>query len=338
MKLKISILILATLIFMSCEDIVNSDKNILKTKLEYTEVLDNQTESVIMPLSANKKWYYNVTEFDENNNVIKNYIDSIVVLDVYSQNGYWFDMYMPYISDIPFLMTNTDVGLWVKREQNDEESFLLAKYPKYKNDFASDYINIEGKENIPDDEFESLEDIIIQKKSSEQSVSVPFGTFDCIKYNGSFYSEELDKNYMIEYFSPEVGLIKAELFDYQLQFISKSYELIDTTKSFLDEYCANTKYVALNESDMQAPHRENVNLLNEEDNSIEITDINIISETIPNIMTIVFPDAINLPISLNPNESIDLQLFFNSNNLTRYIGVIEVKTNRGCWYEITLEL
>lgn len=73
-------LITVLVIMTSCEDIVNSDKNIKKTSLDYTKVLDNQETGVIMPLKVGYKWLYSVDVVNEQNVAISNRIDSIVVL------------------------------------------------------------------------------------------------------------------------------------------------------------------------------------------------------------------------------------------------------------------
>lgn len=329
------ILILFSLI-ISCNDIVDSDDNILVTKLNYKNVKVDQTNDVLMPLSANKTWYYIVEEYDENSSIINSYIDSIVVKSAYViDNEQWFDIYMPYISTNTLLLTNTDIGLWIKCNGCENESFLLAKYPDYSEEFASDYLQIEGIENAVGAEYQNLDEVIIKKVGSEQMITVPLGKFDCIKYNGTFLSDELNnRNYMTEFYKPDLGLVKADIYDITTQKISKSYSLLDTADIQFDNQCSYHTEVILDKNILDQGFSKNVNLVNTESGMITITEVIIETESIPGTMNLNAPMSSSLPVVLAPNESINLEVQFQPVSQSRFTGVMKVMANNGCWYEI----
>jgi len=129
-KKLILLIILSAFIFNSCNDIVDSDKNIKKTKIQYKYLLNDQEKSVIMPLKVGNVWYYDVAEYNSNGDEIKTYKDSIYIYGTKMiGNEKWYVTRFPMISDEEIYLANTDVGLYVRCDCEDT-SFLYAKYPK----------------------------------------------------------------------------------------------------------------------------------------------------------------------------------------------------------------
>lgn len=118
------------LVLQSCEDIINSDKNIIIKKEVYSDVLFDQTRSVIMPLHTGNTWIYRVLEYK--NGILKSqHLDSIVVLrEVKINNEKWYEVWHPFISRSQnILMTNTGNGLWMRCTNCNNILLMEAQYP-----------------------------------------------------------------------------------------------------------------------------------------------------------------------------------------------------------------
>lgn len=211
-------------------DIVDSDKNIKITKIELGKVRENQETGIIMPLKAGNEWFYRVTDYDNFGNVLRKYNTSVKVNgEKIIDNEKWFEVQFPMISEkYPVYMTNTDVGLFSQCPGSPEykgSTFLTAKYPDINNTFYSGFIidTITTTSTF-------LDSSSIWQQSSNQSINVPKGDFNCVKYAGYYKSQNPmleGKPFMTTYFTPDFGLVKAEIYPPGAQYIRKVYELID---------------------------------------------------------------------------------------------------------------
>lgn len=93
-RLVLSSIIIGTVfLLVSCDDIINSDKNYIKKTFNPSQVLDDQTRSVIMPLHPGNKWYYYATEI-KNGKLRNLHIDSIEVLrEVIINSEKWYEVW-----------------------------------------------------------------------------------------------------------------------------------------------------------------------------------------------------------------------------------------------------
>ncbi len=223
------LLLVSTAAIISCDDIIDSDDNINKTKIEYDYVVTNQENSVILPLRVGNRWLYNVTEYDWRGGIDTQYYASIVVeKDTIIHNERWF-----YVrgwcggADISILLTNTNVGLWFKCEPCGD-SFLEAQYPKVRNPYFSGEISsfvLTGEDSL-------LTDTVLRWARYEEvaQLEVPYGIYDCTKYTDRIEYKITEKRYdpyQSMYFVPDLGLIKYEKYSYGANpTIEKVYELV----------------------------------------------------------------------------------------------------------------
>jgi hypothetical protein len=119
------------LILSSCGDIVDSENNIHKTKLNYNSVKSDQEHGVIFPLKTGYKYFYQVTQYWSSGQISLIYNDSIVVKGEVLINGErWFQVHYPMLNNgTDIYLTNTDLGLWLKCDICNKASYLLAHYP-----------------------------------------------------------------------------------------------------------------------------------------------------------------------------------------------------------------
>ena len=212
-------------------DIVDSDKNIKSTKIELGEVKEIQDSGVIMPLKEGNVWHYKVTDYDNVGNILRTFNSTVKVKGekIFDEDK-WFEVQFPMISErYPVYMINTDAGLYVQCPDCPEYKgsiLFLAKYPEINNTFYSGFIidTINTTSTV-------LDSSSIWYQSSSQSITVPKGDFNCIKYAGYFKSENtfLDgKPSMNTYFKPDFGLVKAEIYPPGSEYIRRVYELIES--------------------------------------------------------------------------------------------------------------
>lgn len=250
MQNKIYFLMIAAILamFISCDDIVNSDSNIKKTSLDYSYVLDNQEAGVIMPLKVGNKWLYSVDELNENNVVFRQRLDSIVVLnEQIFESGKWYEVYFPMFSrEYNVLMTNTDKGLMIHCEQCLENKFLWATYPKYGKIFYSGLklFQIKDAQGNPIGE----DYIKISKDAENNPIILQNGNeYKTIKYN-AFVLDESNKTkifyYGDEYYVPDLGLVMSYTKPMQ-GVVGEQYELIRFTDPDKSNNCVYSETINL---------------------------------------------------------------------------------------------
>lgn len=200
-------------VLIACEDITLSDPNKIENIVKYTKILDNQEQSVIMPLSAGRKWMYLHKYYNNNGDVVSTTKDSIFVEGEYTDNNEkWFKVYNIIFNDSVY-MTNTDKGLWYKCQLCDNTSYLEAEYPE-----MSPYNST--KFTVWSAVFDSIYPHIYTDtcykyyEVSKENVTVPKGSYQTIKYKVKTINLTNNSNITFNtynsYYVPDLGLVKLE--------------------------------------------------------------------------------------------------------------------------------
>jgi len=229
------IIFAAFLILNSCREIIDADPNVSITKISYTKVLDNQSTSVIMPLKPGNQWIYKVTKYDMNGSMQSQGYDTIRVLSEININGEkWFNVINPLDNAIDTtLLTNTDVGLWLKCNCNDSKSRLKAQYPvNYQQYFSGDF---QALSLTNGNTFKTYMDTmnIWAKAENISNFVTPTGNYNCIKYRNWLEKKTLNADplpdkvdpYMIEYYVPDFGLLRRDQY-YPISNTANSIQVI----------------------------------------------------------------------------------------------------------------
>jgi hypothetical protein len=337
--MRLLLIFLSILLLVSCEDIVNSDKNIRITEIKYKSIKEDQENGVILPLKVGNKWHYDVTEFSVDAIKQAEYIDSIHVINETVISGErWFEVYFPVLSEGNIYMTNTDVGLWVKCDDCENQSFLLAKYPDHQDIFASGFTDIRNLPINDPNNYDELTDLLISKKTITENLSVPKGDFDCIKYTSRFESDEIAISQfpiMEEYYSEDVGLIKAIHHQLLSDNICKVFELRD--EPINDDNCLEQINIPVGDIQNGLDHNESIDIENNTAIRLSVTDIQIEYIGLQNIATLSEPFATSLPITIVRGEKATMDITLSPQQTGRFTIIIKVISTIGCLYEITLE-
>ena len=329
-----AIITLAVLSIYSCDDIIDADDNIIKSKIEYNYVKANQTKDVIMPLQKGNKWIYKVSEIDSSMCNTKFYLDSIVVYDeIIINNEKWFKVWFPIIStQEKILMTNTDIGLIYKCELCNEKVSLLAKYP----DLSKDYIANNSKAQVYfTDEFGNLKTETIYIDfwvRPEASKPTKFGGKD---FSGILYwmrgfdknrPEVFTANDLETLFVPDYGLFRSDIYKNEsknFSKIQKFYELMYYSGFNGGDILQNIFELNLGIIKRSETKKVESNILtNFTEEALEILSVNLVFENsdiiIGNYNTIV-----------NSGESFKLAIECIPTNLGYYESLVSIKTNKG---------
>lgn len=223
------------MLLTNCKDVVDADENIHKSSVGYHRVLGNQQSGVILPLHPGNKWIYNVTDYDSLGAIKKQYLDSIVVFSDTIINGdKWFKLrFAPNYGENTVIMSNTDVGLWLKEQYCN---YMCAPYPSIPEEFVfmrdtlpSRYNNNLGVSII--DTFETISVI-------DSKISIPI-TYRDKAYIGVsyFYNVQIPTRPGIftissceNIYIPDFGLYRSTLYINQTKtkrYIERTYDLID---------------------------------------------------------------------------------------------------------------
>lgn len=335
MKTFMNLLVLTfTIALISCGDIVDSDSNIKKTSLDYSSVLDNQETGVIMPLKVGNKWLYKVTEYFSTGEIYSSYYDSIVVKSEEYKNGEkWYKVYLPMLTTMnDVYITNTDKGLWFIND-NPISSYLIANYPiKY-----SKYRNGEllFRTRLFDNSIFS--DSSTRYLSSNVDNSIFNNLRSTHQYKQTYYLKETKREILSSesYFAENYGILKYNLYVTDLMKANsepqlwKSYELTE-----LGNECANDTTVnsgLLNDIGRQVVK---IKLTNNFANSISVNSSDIKIEDNEKVEIEIIP--LSFPITINPGQSVDLELSIIKKISGSFNSEIYVNSNLGCWYRINL--
>ncbi len=216
----------------SCDDVVDADKNIKITKLEYNSLKPNQEQDVILPLKEGNKWYYKVVSNNKDEMGTFVYVDSLYVVSgptplPEKPSEKWFIISYPFMNfaEREIYMANTDVGLWAKCNICESKSSLEAQYPITNNKYlasqfyySSDYIS----------------DTLYQWTTSEQinAYETEIGKKNVIKYTTWYEGKKNQIKYPTPlrsiYFAPDFGIVKAETYNQnELEsFLETTYTII----------------------------------------------------------------------------------------------------------------
>jgi hypothetical protein len=151
--------------------------------------------SVIVPLTVGNRWIYEVSALDTLSNSLKpERVDTHEVLrDTIIEDERWFEVagMMPPGG----LATNRPDGFWQKRP--DYETFIFLKYPA---PIGEEYKVQLGRSEV----FNRLE-------STGVAITVPAGTFICLKYSQIIQPQGWILDY---YIAPGQGGIRMDAFDW----------------------------------------------------------------------------------------------------------------------------
>lgn len=220
MKSVILILLIISIAFISsCE---NTNEPAIKNyehKLNFGKIKANQLDSVIMPLRVGKEWIYEVTLYDKLDAYGQPavYYDTIKVLsEEQGLGGNWFLVDYLEFEPEPVLMTNTDKGLWMKRQWRNETLKLVAEYP-----LVSDFYYAGNLGLIGPKDWDPSSNGYENGKMKNCNLYTTTYTFKTafVKgrvYAGNMYScdirseigEMLNDKFSESYFSPILGLVK----------------------------------------------------------------------------------------------------------------------------------
>lgn len=332
-------MIFISLFLISCGDIIDSELNTRTTILEYKYVKSDQEHSVIMPLKAGNVWYYKVSEFADDGIKIKNiYYDSVLVLSKIEIKGeIWFQVYFPFITkEKPVLMTNTDVGLWVKCDDCESKSFLWAKYP----DIGKNFISEKKEVSIIDGSGNSIGSniVTIAKSSGKENIQLSTGnSFPAIKYSGWFLKSDsisLENHFMDEYFEPDFGLLLVNLLTESNSAITKEFEYIDSIPGDDDNY-KNYEKGKLPQIILGSESEMAYLILNSYDNTISFSDADIsVQNDNPNVSINKIP--LGGTRKLGHLEGMFLKFKVKSSSVGTFTFNIYIKCNLGLWYKINI--
>lgn len=340
---NLSIVLLVTafvLLFSSCGDIIDADKNRQVSEITIGKIKEDQEIGVIMPLKDGNVWYYKVTEYNNLGSAIRIYTDSIRVFKEKSINDEkWFEVYFPMISEKNVLyMTNSDRGLHAicrNCPEYDGTKLLLAKYPEINNTYYSGFYVDTLNTNST-----FIDSSTIMFQSANQSVTVPKGSYDCVKYTGYFESQKAalnSKPYLNAYFTPNFGLVKAETYPHGNTYIRKIYELIDGPSADQSNECIHSEKLNLGLIHLDSTITISRQIKN---NSLYEYRLNAIMYS--DTTTIKFgnfspSDWINN--SLKPEQTLSLDIFITPKELGKYSSYLKILYSDlyKCWFNIEIE-
>ena len=159
------------------------------------DVTQGEPAVKIMPLAISNEWDFNVVRVDSLGDTIQSLAQSMVIIGDTTVSGVtWYEYRMGFNQEsgpFPMMASKAD-GLWAKGPDSTDLPYLLAKYPAsvgdtWKNADETDTFYVEAV---------------------DLSVTVPAGSYDCIKY--AIHRPDGDSTH--SYFSPGVGLVKQTFF------------------------------------------------------------------------------------------------------------------------------
>lgn len=221
-KYILAINLLALLILISsCQDIVDADNSILKTKkIVYKTVKQDQEKDVIMPLKVGNLWVYRVTDYNTDQTVSKIFYDSLLVQKDTIINGEkWFVVVNPSnkLTD-PMYLTNTDKGLYFRRSEWGNESLLRAQYPLVNSTYYVGYQAFTHLFNDPDTHINDTMDCWANP-SIITNYGTDYGTFNAYSYQ-TWWNLRKQKitfdPWFIENYIPNLGLVEVRNFENDL--------------------------------------------------------------------------------------------------------------------------
>ncbi|MBX3042950.1 MAG: hypothetical protein KIT33_01760 [Candidatus Kapabacteria bacterium] len=239
MNTKIILSLALLLLFLtSCEDIVNSEKNIKKTGYLYNKVLNNQEKNVLMPLKVGNMWLYEVKQFDSSGTMINEYIDSIEVLEKINFRGEtWFRVRMIDMgSTWNSILTNTDKGLYRADENTTLDCrFIVAQYPENRSQIIALH-----EENVMIMYFDGQKDVIdtvttqyLIELNANYTASFKSANYPAREYSTYWRALELVDSktlHKVDVFVPNIGLFEHKRYRFAggRRYVETHYKLVAT--------------------------------------------------------------------------------------------------------------
>ncbi|MEI6089772.1 MAG: hypothetical protein WCR42_04930 [bacterium] len=328
-KYFLAINLLAFVILLSsCEDIVDADYKIKKTKISYHSVITNQENGVIMPLKVGNLWVYKITSYNQDGSLSGISYDSLLIKrDTIINNEKWFIIEEPqYKHNDLIYLTNTDIGLWYKSSEMINKSYLRAEYP-IKN--ATYFIETVSDE-IPELVNDSL-DIWINTGIAN-NFSSSYGVFNCNKYTAWGHIRKADRDYnpwFVEYYSPNLGLLRTEQYKEDANKVLKLHkisELVYTnlkTDKLFKQSTFEIDFGILKEGESKV-YLVNRILENDSQSNLIINSVDIIPDPCFSIV-----NSPGFPLVIVPNDAFGLILDFTPTFFGDFESEMQIYTNQG---------
>jgi hypothetical protein len=170
------------------------------TDSDHTTIPDD----VILPLAVNNEWVYSETFYDTNGVISRQNSYSYAIVKDSMRLGEKI-----YIDENGYQYANRTDGLWYLTDglfYNEQR--LAFKYPcKLGDTFPAPSFNYSGSDG----------DVVTMTVATvNANVTVPAGTYTCIKYVGEGYMPATDQktDRRIYYIAPKVGIVLIEDYDY----------------------------------------------------------------------------------------------------------------------------
>lgn len=203
-NLQIILIFVICLINNSCQDIIETDDNIRKYRLN-----NLLSDDVIMPLTETNYWTYKLRFSDSTITSSNDISTRILTGDTIIENERWF-------KNFPYYFINKSDGLHVKTVDGwylGYKDMLYAKYPAIAGDTFS---------------FNNLFCTVI---SVDTIIQVPAGQFRCYFYQKTLTAFPDDTNVIYtnnQFFCPGIGLIQDEYYTFDnFDKMRSIYELIE---------------------------------------------------------------------------------------------------------------
>ncbi len=313
----------------SCDDVIDADKNVKTTPLggeeaKYTKVLSDQEHGVIMPLAVENSWLYHVRYY-ENGQLSYERNDSIFVLDKIDVNGEeWFRVSNPFVRfDNHVIMTNTDVGLWLKCNQCDSFSVLHAQYPVATTPYSSgnritNVLYYEGGEVRVSLDTLSMSGEWVKSQEIPGGIAYEYRSY----YESNFFTGK--RLYRKETYIPNIGMTHGVHYNGEGS-IDMTYELVHRTNyenggALIKDVCQSVYLYDFGElSPGSAKNIQMEVFSNNTTGSVTVNSVKFTSTT-----NEFFIDDTNLPIVVPANGS--------------YVSIIRFRPQSEGEKEVTLEI
>ena len=335
--LQLCALLCCSIIIISCKDAVDSDENVKKTYWDYSKILSDQNDDVIMPLSVGNQWVYSVSTYDANGLLVKSDDSSYISVDkqVSISNEIWYQT--NFLKDELFL-ANTDKGLWRKCDC-ESNSFLLANFPVLETEYSSKPFNMTYSIQVNNGNLAQKAAQTIFQTSVK--TNIPITASYLTNANGIEYdivpkviSDDNIKgiNKIGYIFVKNLGLVECDIYKYD--FTKSAYYLYQTYK--LKHYHIaipkESKTFSCDNIDFGNLHKNQQSILdtavihNNSDSKLIIYSISISSDT-PGIWSL---PVNNCPSVINPGSIYNLAIICNPNTtLSTHTAKVLISTNYG---------
>lgn len=233
------------ILISSCEGLLNPEPDTHTTQIKYHKVLKDQEHSVIMPLKEGNMWTYKVTDIKNN----KSHNATIIVKKDTLINGTsWFFVNFPIYNNEYVCITNTDVGLSHNCLICPSLELLQAEYPVnyttylYKQeDYPTQFRDYSDDGVLIDQYILTVNNKYWVDVEIIKDFPTIYGKLEAYKYSmrgeSNWTSKSNEKKQsesklvFIEYFVPDLGLVRKELCEKNADGTLNIYELWELTST-----------------------------------------------------------------------------------------------------------